>query len=112
MKDGHLEAVYVELEKKPHIDEVKKAFREFSGEPQSLKLPTAPEKPIIVREEEDRPQPRLDRNAGRGMSVVVGRIREDPIMTIKYLCLGHNTIRGAAGAGVLSAELMVKKGIL
>jgi len=112
VKDGHLEAVYVELEKKPHIDEVKKAFREFSGEPQSLKLPTAPEKPIIVREEEDRPQPRLDRNAGRGMSVVVGRIREDPIMTIKYLCLGHNTIRGAAGAGVLSAELMVKKGIL
>ena len=112
VKDGHLEAVYVELEKKPDIDEVKKAFREFSGEPQSLKLPTAPEKPIIVREEEDRPQPRLDRNAGRGMSVVVGRIREDPIMTIKYLCLGHNTIRGAAGAGVLSAELMVKKGIL
>jgi len=112
VKDGHLEAVYVELEKKPHIDEVKKAFREFSGEPQSLKLPTAPEKPIIVREEEDRPQPRLDRNAGGGMSVVVGRIREDPIMTIKYLCLGHNTIRGAAGAGVLSAELMVKKGIL
>jgi len=77
-----------------------------------LKLPTAPERPIIVRDEIDRPQPRLDRDAGRGMSVVVGRIREDPIMTIKYLCLGHNTVRGAAGAGVLSAELLFKKGIL
>jgi len=112
VKDGHLEAIYVELEDKPAIDEVKAAFRDFIGEPQRLKLPTAPERPIIVRDEIDRPQPRLDRDAGRGMSVVVGRIREDPIMTIKYLCLGHNTVRGAAGAGVLSAELLFKKGIL
>ncbi|RJS90932.1 aspartate-semialdehyde dehydrogenase [Candidatus Bathyarchaeota archaeon] len=112
VKDGHLEAVYVSLEEKPTIEEVKEAFRSFVGEPQRLKLPTAPENPIVVREEVDRPQPRFDRDAGKGMSVVVGRIREDPIMTIKYLCLGHNTIRGAAGAGILSAELMVKKGIL
>jgi aspartate-semialdehyde dehydrogenase len=66
----------------------------------------------MVREEVDRPQPRFDRDAGKGMSVVVGRIRSDPIMTVKYLCLGHNTIRGAAGAGILSAELMVAKKIL
>ncbi len=112
VKDGHLEAVYLELEQKPSIEEVKKAFQAFTGEPQKLKLPSAPERPIIVREEVDRPQPRLDRDAGKGMSIVVGRVRSDRIMTVKYLCLGHNTIRGAAGAGILSAELMAKKGIL
>ena len=100
------------MEEKPSIEEVKEAFRSFSGEPQRLKLPTAPERPIVVREEIDRPQPRYDRDEYRGMSVVVGRIREDPVMTVKYLCLGHNTIRGAAGAGVLSAELMAAKGII
>jgi aspartate-semialdehyde dehydrogenase len=112
VKDGHLEAVYVELKEKPTVEEVKEAFRSFVGEPQRLKLPTAPENPIIVREETDRPQPRFDRDAGKGMSVVVGRVRRDPIMTVKYLCLGHNTIRGAAGAGILSAELMAKRGLI
>jgi aspartate-semialdehyde dehydrogenase len=112
VKDGHLEAVFIELESKPSAEEVAESFRSFVGEPQRLKLPTAPEKPIIVREEMDRPQPRFDRDAGGGMSVVVGRVRNDPIMTVKYLCLGHNTIRGAAGAGILSAELMAAKGIL
>ena len=112
VKDGHLEVIYVDLEEKPSVEEVKEAFRSFTGIPQKLKLPSAPEKPIIVRNEIDRPQPRFDRNVGKGMSVVVGRIREDPVMTIKYLCLGHNTIRGAAGAGILSAELMVAQGYL
>ena len=112
VKDGHLEAVFVELKQKPSVDEIKKAFRNFAGEPQKLKLPTAPEKPIIVREEADRPQPRFDRGAGKGMSTVIGRVRSDSIMTAKYLCLGHNTIRGAAGAGILSAELMAVKKIL
>jgi aspartate-semialdehyde dehydrogenase len=112
VKDGHLEAVFVELEQKPSVDEIKKAFRNFAGEPQKLKLPTAPERPIIVREEVDRPQPRFDRDAGKGMSIVVGRVRSDSIMTAKYLCLGHNTIRGAAGAGILSAELMAARKIL
>lgn len=110
VKDGHLECVFVELEKKPTVDEVKEAFRSFKGEPQKLNLPSAPANPIVVREEPDRPQPRLDRDEGKGMSVVVGRIREDPVLTIKYLCLGHNTIRGAAGAGLLSAEFAAKKG--
>jgi len=112
VKDGHLETVFVELEEKPSVEEVEKAFEEFRGEPQRLKLPSAPEKPIVVRKETNRPQPRYDRNAGNGMSIVVGRIRSDPVMTIKYLCLGHNTIRGAAGAGILSAELMAAKGYL
>ena len=109
--DGHLEAVFVKLDDEPSVEEIEEAFIQFKGEPQRLKLPSAPEKPIVVREEPNRPQPRYDRDTGRGMSVVVGRIRKDPIMTAKYLCLGHNTIRGAAGAGILSAELMVTKGI-
>ena len=112
VKDGHLETVFVELEDKPSVEEVEKAFEEFRGKPQKLKLPSAPEKPIIVRKESNRPQPRYDRDAGNGMSIVVGRIRSDPVMTVKYLCLGHNTIRGAAGAGILSAELMAAKGYL
>jgi aspartate-semialdehyde dehydrogenase len=111
VKDGHLESVFVKLDKNPSVEEVSKAFRNFKGEPQKLKLPSAPENPIIVREEPNRPMPRFDRDAGKGMSVSVGRIRKDPIMTLKYMCLGHNTIRGGAGAGVLSAELAVAKGL-
>ncbi|MFQ6096034.1 MAG: Asd/ArgC dimerization domain-containing protein, partial [Candidatus Bathyarchaeia archaeon] len=91
------------------VNEVKEALSNFVGEPQRLQLPSAPERPIVVRDEDDRPQPRLDRDEGKGMSIVIGRIREDPILTIKYTCLGHNTIRGAAGAGILSAELIVSK---
>jgi aspartate-semialdehyde dehydrogenase len=112
VKDGHLESIFVKLDKKPLVEEVSDAFASFVGEPQKLKLPSAPEKPIVVRGEQNRPQPRFDRDAGKGMSVVVGRIREDPLMTLKYMCLGHNTIRGGAGAGILSAELMVAKGLV
>ena len=111
VKDGHLESVFVKLDKNPPLDEVEEAFARFKGEPQRLKLPSAPENPIVVRKEPNRPQPRFDRDEGKGMSVVVGRIRKDPIMTVKYMCLGHNTIRGAAGAGILSAELMIAKGL-
>jgi len=111
VKDGHLESVFVKLDKSPSLEEVEEAFARFKGEPQRLKLPSAPENPIVVRKEPNRPQPRFDRDEGKGMSVVVGRIRKDPIMTVKYMCLGHNTIRGAAGAGILSAELMVAKGL-
>jgi len=111
VKDGHLESVFVKLADSPSLEEVEEAFRTFTGEPQKLKLPSAPEHPIMVRKEANRPQPRFDRDEGRGMAVSVGRIRKDPIMTLKYMCLGHNTIRGGAGAGVLSAELMVAKGL-
>ena len=111
VKDGHLESVFVKLDDNPKLEEVEEAFKRFKGEPQKLKLPSAPENPIVVRKEPNRPQPRYDRDEGKGMSVVVGRIRKDPIMTVKYMCLGHNTIRGGAGAGILSAELMVAKGL-
>ena len=111
VKDGHLESVFIKLQQEPSLKEIEAAFANFKGEPQKLKLPSAPENPIIVRHEKNRPQPRFDRDAGCGMSVVVGRIRKDPIMTFKYMCLGHNTVRGAAGAGILSAELYVAKGL-
>jgi len=111
VKDGHLESVFVKLDRNPSLEEVEEAFRKFRGEPQRLKLPSAPENPIVVRKEQNRPQPRFDRDEGKGMSVVVGRLRKDPIMTMKYMCLGHNTIRGGAGAGILSAGLMVAKGL-
>jgi aspartate-semialdehyde dehydrogenase len=110
VKEGHLECVFVELGTNPSIEEVKQAFQSFKGEPQELKLPSAPENPIVVRDELNRPQPRLDRDTEGGMSVVVGRIRYDPTLTVKYICIGHNTIRGAAGAALLSAELATKKG--
>jgi aspartate-semialdehyde dehydrogenase len=110
VKDGHLESVFVKLDQNPSIEEVQTALSEFTGEPQKFGLPSAPNKPILVKTEPDRPQPRFDRNEGNGMVVTVGRLRKDPINTIKYMCLGHNTIRGAAGGGVLSAELAVSKG--
>ncbi len=106
--DGHTESIFVETRKECSIQEVKKVMKNFRGLPQKLKLPTAPENPIIVTEEENRPQPRLDRYSGKGMAVTVGRIREDPILDFKYTVLGHNTVRGAAGNSVLSAELLVK----
>lgn len=111
VKDGHLESVFVKLDKDPSMEELEAAFAKFKGEPQKLKLPSAPKNPIVVRKEPNRPQPRYDRDTGNGMSVVIGRLRKDPIMTFKYMCLGHNTIRGGAGAGILSAELLVAKGL-
>jgi aspartate-semialdehyde dehydrogenase len=111
VKDGHLESVFVKLDSEATLTEVEEAFSGFRGEPQRLKLPSAPPAPILVRKEQNRPQPRYDRDEGNGMSIVIGRIRKDPTMTVKYTCLGHNTIRGGAGAGILSAELLVKKGL-
>jgi len=107
--DGHLEAASVEFLTKPTLDQVRTAMIQFTSEPQALKLPTAPEHPIVVRDEPDRPQPRLDRDEGRGMSSVVGRIRECSVFDYKFLVLGHNTIRGAAGGTLLNAELLVAK---
>jgi len=109
VRDGHTECISVELKKKPSLEEFKNALRNFSGEPQELKLPMAPEKPIIIREEQDRPQPALDKDEGRGMATVVGRIREDPLFHYKFVLLSHNTIRGAAGAAILNAELLKAK---
>lgn len=108
--DGHMEAVFVELKRDADPDSVAAAMESFAGEPQRLKLPTAPAKPVVVRLEEDRPQTRLDRMEGGGMSVVVGRVRKDPVFRgVKFVALGHNTIRGAAGCGVLNAEYLKAK---
>ena len=112
VRDGHTETVSVALRGSPSPDAVKEAMREFRGRPQELKLPTAPERPIHVRDGRDRPQPILDRDTERGMAAVVGRVREDPAMGIKYVVLTHNTIRGAAGASVLNAELLAAEGCL
>ncbi len=110
--DSHLENVSVSLEEEVGLKELKNTMSEFKGLPQELNLPTAPSDPIVVMEEPDRPQPRLDRNKENSMATVVGRIREDPIMDFKFLVLGHNTIRGAAGASVLNAELLYKKELI
>jgi aspartate-semialdehyde dehydrogenase len=110
--DGHTVCVSVKLKKKATEAEIKQAWAEFSGEPQKLGLPLAPEKVIDYKEEIDRPQPRIDLNSGRGMTTTVGRLRPDPLLDYKYVVVSHNTIRGAAGAAVLNAELIYKKGIL
>jgi aspartate-semialdehyde dehydrogenase len=112
VEDGHMECVSVELERKAKPDEVAQALAQFTSLPQELKLPFAPERPIIVTAERDRPQPRFDRDAGDGMSAVVGRIRECPVFDIRFVVLSHNTIRGAAGAAILNAELMKAQGML
>ncbi|MCS7115863.1 MAG: aspartate-semialdehyde dehydrogenase [Nitrososphaerota archaeon] len=113
--DGHLESVYIESSDKIDVDDAIETLRSFRGEPQRLKLPTAPVQPIIVREEPDRPQPRLDRMAGSvaGMSVVVGRVRRGiDEHSLQLTLLSHNTIRGAAGTAILTAELLVAQGLV
>jgi aspartate-semialdehyde dehydrogenase len=108
--DGHMEAVFVDTKKEAEPNAVAEAMENFVGEPQKLNLPSAPEKPVIVMKEKDRPQTRLDRMEGNGMSTVVGRIRKDPVLNgVKFVALGHNTIRGAAGCGVLNAEYLKAK---
>ena len=105
--DGHMETVSVELEKRASLEEVRRVLEEFSGEPQRLNLPSAPKHPIIVRDEPNRPQPRLDREAEHGMATVIGRLRPCNVFDYRFVLLGHNTIRGAAGGNILSAELLV-----
>jgi len=110
--DGHMASVRVKLSRPASIAEVRAALASFTALPQELKLHSAPEKPIIVRDEIDRPQPRLDRDAGKGMSVTVGRIGCDNVLDYRFVALGHNTIRGAAGAAILNAELLLARGYL
>lgn len=112
VRNGHLEAVSVKLKRPAKIEEVAAAFTGYRGEPQRLGLPSAPDPAIILHTAEDRPQPRLDRLAGNGMATSVGRLRPDPIFDYKFIVLGHNTIRGAAGGALLNAELLVSQGYL
>jgi aspartate-semialdehyde dehydrogenase len=110
--DGHLVAVSVETERKPDIPELIAAIEGYRGAPQERRLPSAPERPVQYMFEENRPQPRRDVERDSGMAVYVGRLRKCPVLDYKFIALGHNTIRGAAGAAVLNAELMYSEGLL
>ncbi|BAL98985.1 MULTISPECIES: aspartate-semialdehyde dehydrogenase [Caldilinea] len=113
-RNGHLEAISVEFEERPKQEAIIDAWRAYNPLPQQLRLPSAPRPAIIYDERPDRPQPRLDRLAGSvpGMATVVGRLRPDPLLHYKFMALGHNTIRGAAGGSLLNAELLVAQGYL
>ncbi len=110
--DGHLMTVSAKLRNPAGIGEVRTALESFTGEPQKLRLPSAPKRPIQLIDAVDRPQPRLDRDRERGMAVTVGRLRPCPIFDVRFVALVHNTIRGAAGAAILNAELLKAKGLL
>ncbi len=110
VSDGHTAAVFVSFEKKPTIDEIKKAWKDFKGVPQELELPSAPKQFLNYFEEDNRPQAKLDRDMEGGMAVSIGRLREDSQYDYKFVCLSHNTLRGAAGGAVLMAELLAAKG--
>jgi aspartate-semialdehyde dehydrogenase len=105
--DGHLESVYLETGER--ITDPETTLGSFQGVPQKMNLPSAPKKPIVLRKENDRPQPRLDRMEGKGMATVVGRVRQPNAKTLQYHLLTHNTIRGAAGGALLTAELLCKQ---
>jgi aspartate-semialdehyde dehydrogenase len=110
--DGHIMTVSARLRQKATLDEIREALESFSGEPQMLHLPSAPKQPIHYISEPDRPQPRLDRDREQGMAVSVGRLRDCPLLDFRLVALVHNTIRGAAGAAILNAELLEARGML
>ncbi len=112
VSDGHMAAVFVSFDKKPTKEEILKKWAEFRGTAQELDLPSAPKQFLHYFEQDDRPQTRLDRNLENGMAVSVGRLRPDTQYDYKFVCLSHNTLRGAAGGGVLLAELLAAKGYL
>lgn len=110
VSDGHTAACFVSFDKKPSKEEILQAWAEFEGEPQKLNLPSAPKQFIHYFEEDNRPQPKLDRNTENGMAVCAGRLREDVLFDYKFVGFSHNTLRGAAGGAVLLAELLAAKG--
>jgi aspartate-semialdehyde dehydrogenase len=112
VEDGHTESVSVRLKKKAKPEEIIELWNSYRSEPQELKLPSAPERPIVYLDAADRPQPRFDVDMGGGMTTAVGRLRPCGVLDWKFTVLSHNTIRGAAGAAVLNAELLKVKGYL
>jgi len=110
--DGHMAAVRVKLSRKADLSELRDALASFTSLPQELGLHSAPRTPIVVRDEPDRPQPKLDRDAGQGMTITVGRLLPDAVLDYRFVVLSHNTIRGAAGAAILNAELLIALGHL
>jgi len=112
VQNGHTVSASVGLEHRPSLDAIVEAWRSFKGRPQELGLPSAPAQPVVYLTEPNRPQPSLDVDRGGGMTVSVGRLRPCPVLDYKFIALGHNTIRGAAGAAILNAELMHREGLL
>jgi aspartate-semialdehyde dehydrogenase len=112
VEDGHTESISIRLKKKAKPEEIIEAWNTYRSEPQALKLPSAPERPVVYLEASDRPQPRFDVDMGAGMTTAVGRLRPCSVLDWKFTVLSHNTIRGAAGAALLNAELLKAKGYL
>jgi aspartate-semialdehyde dehydrogenase len=112
VRDGHTECISIRLKQPATPQEAIEAFESFRGIPQQMGLPSAPKQPVVVRYEDNRPQPALDRDTSNGMVSVVGRVRECPLLGLKFVVLGHNTVRGAAGASILNAELFREQGLL
>jgi aspartate-semialdehyde dehydrogenase len=110
--DGHTESVSVRLSRRAGIDQVREALDSFRGMPQERKLPSAPAHPILTLDTPDRPQPARDIWLENGMATIVGRLRECPVLDYRMVLLGHNTVRGAAGASILNAEALVSEGYL
>ncbi len=110
--DGHMAAVFVKFDRKPSKDEIVARWKSFEGKPQKLGLPSAPKPFLQYFEQDDRPQTKLDRDAGDGMAVTVGRLRPDALFDYRFVGLSHNTVRGAAGGAVLTAELLTKEGYI
>jgi len=108
--DGHMAAVFVEFERKPTREQILTAWKEFSGKPQKLGLPSAPSPFLRYHDDDSRPQTRLDRDAGHGQAVSIGRLRPDAIFDWRFVALSHNTVRGAAGGNILTAELLTTEG--
>ncbi len=112
VENGHTVCLSMSFNKKPTVDQAIAAIREWRGDSSVRGLPSAPELPLHYRDEADRPQPRRDAGDGNGMTVSVGRLREDPILDLRMVAMGHNTIRGAAGGSILNAEVLVKTGVI
>lgn len=110
VSDGHLAATFVRFKNKPSIEVIKERWSKYQGLPQQLGLPSAPEQFLMYFEDDSRPQTKTDRDNGNGMAVSIGRLREDTVYDYKFVCLSHNTLRGAAGGAVLVAELLAAKG--
>lgn len=110
--DGHMAAVRVKFVRKPELQALRDTLASFRSLPQELGLYSAPAEPIVVRDEQDRPQPKLDRDAGKGMTVTIGRLMTDAVLDYRFVALSHNTVRGAAGAAILNAELLIALGHL
>ena len=112
VSDGHMAAIRVKLKREATIEDLHEAFATYRSLPQELGLYSAPPSPIVVRNEVDRPQPRFDRDAGSGMTITIGRLLPDAVLDYRFIALSHNTIRGAAGAAILNAELLIAQGVL